>query len=102
MQEAGYRIIPINPIADVLLGERVYRSIDLVDVPFDIADVFRPGAEAPAITEKAIEKGARVVWLQEGIMNDEAKAYAESKGVIFVQDRCIMKEYVKNLRGGTK
>ena len=102
MQDAGYKIIPINPIADVLLGERVYRSMDLVDVPFDIADVFRPSEEAPAITRKAIEKGAKVVWLQEGIMNDEAKAYAESKGVAFVQDRCIMKEYVRNIHGGKK
>lgn len=96
MQRAGYKIIPINPVSsDALLGEKAYKGIDDVDVPFDIADVFRPGGECLEITKKAIAKGAKVVWLQEGITNNEAKAYAESKGAAFVQDRCIMKEYVK-------
>lgn len=95
MQSAGYKIIPVNPVSDMLLGEKVYKSVELLDVEFDIADVFRPSTEALEITRVAIAKGAKVVWLQEGIMNDEAKAYAESKGVAFVQNRCIMKEYVK-------
>ncbi len=101
MQDSGYKIIPVNPAADMLLGEKVYRSIDLVGVEFDIADVFRPGDEALEITKKAIDNGAKAVWLQEGIMNDEAKAYAEAKGIAFVQNRCIMKEYVK-LFGGAQ
>ncbi len=99
MQSAGYRIIPINPVADTLLGEKAYRSLDLVDVEFDLVDVFRPSEEALDITKKAIEKGAKAVWLQEGIMNDDAKAYAQSKGIGFVQNKCIMKEYVR-LFGG--
>lgn len=95
MQDAGYKIIPINPFAVELLGERAYKSLDDVDVDFDIVDVFRPSEEALEVTRKAVEKGAKVVWLQEGIMNDEAERYARSKGVEFVQNKCIMKEYLK-------
>ena len=95
MQDAGYKIIPINPFAGELLGERAYKSLDDVDVDFDIVDVFRPSEEALEVTRKAVEKGAKVIWLQEGIMNDEAERYARSKGVEFVQNKCIMKEYLK-------
>ena len=95
MQDAGYKIIPINPFAVELLGERAYKSLDDVDVDFDIVDVFRPSEEALEVTRKAVGKGAKVVWLQEGIMNDEAERYARSKGVEFVQNKCIMKEYLK-------
>jgi hypothetical protein len=95
MQGEGYRIIPINPIADELLGEKVYRS--LVEVPgrVEIVDVFRPSEGALEITKQAVANRARVVWLQEGIVNDDARKYAEDNGVGFVQDRCIMKEYIK-------
>ncbi|MCL4365377.1 MAG: CoA-binding protein [Candidatus Marsarchaeota archaeon] len=97
MQSVGYRIIPVNPEASVLLGEKVYKS--LANVPADanagIVDVFRPGNEALGITKQAVGIGAKVVWLQEGIMNDDAKAYAEEHGLGFVQNRCIMKEYEK-------
>lgn len=96
MKEAGYSIIPINPAGGEMLGERAYTDIDSVDVGFDIADVFRPGDEALGITVKAAAKGAKVVWLQEGIVNNEAMRYAEARGVIFIQDRCIMKEYVRH------
>ena len=95
MQGVGYKIIPINPYADELLGEKVYRSIDEIDIHFDIADVFRPSAEALDITRDAITKGAKVVWLQEGIHNDDAMRYALSNKIEFVQDQCIMKSYIK-------
>lgn len=95
MQDAGYKIIPINPFAGELLREKAYKSLDDVDVDFDIVDVFRPSEEALEVTRKAVGKGAKVVWLQEGIMNDEAERYARSKGVEFVQNKCIMKEYLK-------
>ena len=100
MQEAGYKIIPINPLAEELLGEKVYRSIEEIDFSPEIVDVFRPGEECLEITKTAVAKGAKAIWLQEGIMNDEAEAYAEANGVAFVQNRCIMKEYVKYFNGG--
>ena len=95
MQDAGYLIIPINPFADRLLGKKVYRSLGDVDIDFDIVDVFRPSEEALKVTKEAVEKGAKVVWLQEGIVSDEAEEYALSKGVEFVQNKCIMKEYMR-------
>ena len=95
MQDAGYLIIPINPFAERLLGKKVYRSLGDVDIDFDIVDVFRPSEEALNITKEAVEKGAKVVWLQEGIVSDEAEEYALSKGVEFVQNKCIMKEYMR-------
>ncbi len=95
MQGEGYRIIPISPVADELLGEKVYRSLAEIPGSVDIVDVFRPGEEALEIMKQAVAKGAKVVWLQEGIVNDDASKYAKDNGVEFVQDRCIMKEYVK-------
>ena len=96
MQDAGYKIIPVNPVADEpLLGEKVFGDLDQVDVPFDIVDVFRPSDEALGITMKAVAKGAKVVWLQEGIVSAQAQSFAESRGVGFVQDKCIMKEYLR-------
>ena len=95
MQDAGYLIIPINPFADKLLGKRAYKSLSDVDIDFDIVDVFRPSEEALKITKEAVKKGAKVVWLQEGITSREAEEYALSKGVEFVQNKCIMKEYLK-------
>ena len=95
MKDAGYRIIPINPAADEILGEKVYKSVDDLDVSFDVADIFRPGEEALGITKKAIEKGAKVIWLQEGIRSAEAQVYAESRGIEFIQDKCMMIEYMK-------
>lgn len=95
MQDEGYKIIPINPFAKELLGEKVYRSLDEVGVDFDIVDVFRPSQEALEVTKTAVRKGAKVVWLQEGITSAQAEEYARSMGVEFVQNKCIMKEYVR-------
>jgi predicted CoA-binding protein len=95
MQDAGYTIIPINPFASELLGEKVYRDIASLPQPPEIVDVFRPAAEGLEITIQAVASGARAVWLQEGIVNDDARKYAQKHGVAFVQNRCIMKEYVR-------
>ncbi len=95
MQDEGYKIIPVNPFADEILGEKSYKSLDDVDIEFDIVDVFRPSEEALGVTKTAVARGAKVVWLQEGIMSSEAEKYAQSKGIEFVQNKCIMKEYLK-------
>jgi len=88
LQRRGFRIIPINPFADMLFGERVYRS--LIDVPekIDIVDVFRPAADAPEIARQAASIGARALWLQLDIKSDEARRIAEDAGMDYVEDEC--------------
>ncbi|HKW07262.1 MAG TPA: CoA-binding protein [Candidatus Dormibacteraeota bacterium] len=88
LQRRGFRIIPINPYADWLFGEKVYRS--LLDVPdrIDIVDVFRPSADAPEIAKQAAEVGAKALWLQLDIRSEEARKTAEAAGMDFVEDEC--------------
>jgi predicted CoA-binding protein len=95
LRRHGFRIIPVNPTADVLFGERVYRR--LADIPerVDVVNVFRPADEAPAITEQAVAIGARAVWLQTGLTSADARRIAESAGLDFVEDHCIAVERAK-------
>ena len=88
LQQRGFRIIPINPFADTLFGERVYRSLGEVPVRIDIVDVFRPAAEAPDIARQAVAVGARALWLQLDIRSDEARRIAEGAGIDYVEDEC--------------
>jgi predicted CoA-binding protein len=88
LQRRGFRIIPINPFADELFGERVYRSLEEVPEPIDIVDVFRPADEAADITRQAVAVGANAVWLQLDIRSDEARRIAEGAGLDFVEDEC--------------
>jgi predicted CoA-binding protein len=89
LQSQGYRIIPVSPRGDTILGEPVRRSLADIDEPIDIVDVFRPGAEAPAIARDAVAAGAKVLWLQLGIESDEARRIAEDAGLIVVMNRCL-------------
>lgn len=89
LQTQGYRIVPVNPRGGVILGEPVASSLDDVEGPVDVVDVFRPADEAPAIAEQAIEIGARVLWLQLGIASAEAKRLAEAAGLTVVMNRCM-------------
>jgi hypothetical protein len=88
LQRRGFRIIPINPFADTLFGERVYRS--LLDVPgqIDIVDVFRPAGDAPEIARQAAAVGAKALWLQLDIRSEEARRIAEAAGMEYVEDEC--------------
>ena len=88
LQRRGFRIIPINPFADTLFGEKVYRS--LLDVPekIDLVDVFRPAEDAPEIARQAAAVGARALWLQLDIRSDEARRIAEAAGMDYVEDEC--------------
>lgn len=95
MQMAGYRIIPVNPHADVLLGEKVYRSLQDIPEPIDLVNVFRPSAEAPDVVRKAVAVGAKAVWLQLGISSEEARRIAEDAGLDYVENRCIAVEMVR-------
>jgi OAH/OAS sulfhydrylase len=95
LQGKGYRVIPVNPgIADqTLLGEKVYASLRDIPEPVDMVDVFRAADQAPAIVDDAIEIGAKVVWMQLGIRNDDAAAAAERAGIEVVMNRCPKIEF---------
>ena len=88
LQARGFRIIPINPFADTLFGERVYRSLSEVPVKIDLVDVFRPAADAPEIARQAVAVGAKALWLQLDIRSEEARWIAEAAGLDYVEDEC--------------
>lgn len=88
LQRRGFRIIPINPYADTLFGERVYRSLAEVPEKIDLVDVFRPAADAPDIARQAVAVGAKALWLQLDIRSDEARRIAEEAGLDYVEDEC--------------
>jgi hypothetical protein len=88
LQRRGFRIIPINPFADELFGERVYHSLLDVPEPVDLVDVFRPAADAPEVARQAAQIGARALWLQLDIRSDEARRIAEQAGMDYVEDQC--------------
>jgi hypothetical protein len=88
LQRRGFRIIPVNPFADELFGERVYRSLTEVPEPIDLVDVFRPSADAPEIARQAVAAGAKALWLQLDIRSPEARRIAEAAGLEYVEDAC--------------
>lgn len=93
MKKAGYRIVPVNPEETEVLGEACYPDLDAVPGPVDIVDIFRRSEFVPEIVEAAIRKGARVIWMQEGVYNEEAARRAEAAGLTVVMDRCILKDH---------
>jgi predicted CoA-binding protein len=95
MQSRGYRIIPVNPNETEVLGEKAYASLDEVPGRVDIVDVFRRSEYVPEIVDAAIRIGAQGVWMQEGVVNDEAAARARAAGLEVVMDHCILKEHRK-------
>jgi predicted CoA-binding protein len=95
MQSAGYRIIPVNPQESEVLGEKAYPDLDSVPGPVDIVDIFRRSEYVPKIVEAAIRVGAKAVWMQEGVVHEEAAERARAAGLMVVMDRCILKEHRK-------
>lgn len=89
LQKKGYRVIPVNPRETEVLGERAYASLDLIPDPVDIVDVFRRAEDTPAIADQAVAIGARALWLQSGISNEETAERARRGGLIVVMDACI-------------
>lgn len=98
MQRHGYRIIPVNPGETEVLGEKCYARLEDIPEKVDCVDVFRRPEHVPAVVESAIAIGAKAVWLQLGIVHDEALARAESAGLLAVQDRCVLIEYRRYFR----
>lgn len=87
--EAGYEVIPVNPGHDQILGLRAYPDLAAVPGPVDIVDIFRNPQEVPAIVDSAIAIGAKVVWMQLGIVHEQAAAKARAAGLTVVMDRCL-------------
>ena len=102
LQSKGYRIVPVNPKETEVLGERAYPS--LLDVPeeirIDVVDVFRRAEHTPEIAEQAVARGAKVLWLQEGIANDDARRIGEDAGLTVIMGLCIKKQQ-QRLEGGS-
>src|SRR5579872_2454753 len=98
LQSAGYRVIPVNPKLREVLGEKAYESLEDIPDKVDIVDVFRRSEAVPDIVESAIRIGARAVWMQEGVVNEEAAARARAAGLLVVMDSCILKEHHRLLR----
>ncbi|GAW93731.1 CoA-binding protein [Calderihabitans maritimus] len=95
LQEEGFRVIPVNPTVDQVLGEKSYSSLlDIpADIEVDIVDIFRKPEAVGPIVEEAITRGAKMVWMQEGVVNEEAARKARENGLEVVMDKCIMKEH---------
>tara|TARA_B100001146_G_scaffold207366_1_gene202713 strand:+ start:710 stop:1147 length:438 start_codon:yes stop_codon:yes gene_type:complete len=97
MQKYGFKVIPVNPSAkgEKILGEEVYEKLEDIKTPVDIVDVFRPSVEALTLAEETVKIGAKVLWLQLGIKNVEAKKMVEAKNIEYIDNRCTKMEYQK-------
>ena len=97
MQDFGYKVIPINPFAEgeVINGEKVLASLEKISEPVDIVDIFRPSKETPGIANEAVKIGSKVLWLQYGIHNEEARKIVENAKIKYVSNKCIKQEYQK-------
>ena len=95
MKNVGYRIIPVNPNETEVLGEKAYPTLDAVPEPIEIVNVFRRPEFVPDIVESAIRCGAKVIWMQEGVIHERAAERARQAGLEVVMDRCILKEHMR-------
>jgi predicted CoA-binding protein len=93
LKEQGYRVIPVNPNYEEVLGERAYGSVEQIPEQVDVVDVFLPPDKTPEVADDAVRAGARTLWLQEGIANPEARRIAEEGGLEYVEDRCMRKTH---------
>ncbi|MCA1905306.1 MAG: CoA-binding protein [Desulfarculus sp.] len=89
LQQRGFRIIPVNPKAETILGQKCYPDLASIPEAVDIVDVFRSSEHAPEIARQAVAARAKCLWLQQGVRNEEAAAYARVCGLLVVQDRCL-------------
>jgi hypothetical protein len=95
LKSKGYRVIPVRPDGEEILGEKVYHSLSEIpkEITVDVVDIFRKSEEVPPIVEEAIQQGIKVVWMQEGVIHKEAGEKAEMAGSKVIMDRCIKKEH---------
>ncbi len=100
LKSKGYQIIPVRPDGEEILGEKVYHSLTEIprEINVEIVDIFRKSEDVPPIVEEAIRRGAKAVWMQEGIIHKEAGEKAEKAGLKVVMDRCMKKEHQRLLK----
>ena len=100
LKSKGYRIIPVRPDGEEILGEKVYHSLMEIpsDVQVDVVDIFRKSEDVPPVVEEAIQRGAKVVWMQERVIHKEAGGKAERAGLKVVMDRCMKKEHQRLIK----
>ena len=95
MQHYGYRIIPVRPLVDEVLGEKAYASLADIPFPVDLVDVFRAAEHVPAIVEQCLALHLPAIWIQEGIVHEATAREAQAGGMTVVMDRCLFKDYVR-------
>jgi hypothetical protein len=98
MQSVGYRIIPVNPNEQEVLGEKSYARLEDVPEKIDVVDVFRRSEFVPEIVDAAIRVGARAIWMQDGVVNETAAQRARDAGLFVVMDDCILREHRRLMR----
>jgi predicted CoA-binding protein len=97
LKEHGYRMIPVNPTATEILGQKVYPDLASIPEKVDVVQVFRKPEDVPPVVEQAIKIGAKIVWMQEEVINEEAAQKAEAAGLRVVMNRCMMKTHQRLL-----
>ena len=100
IQSQGHRVIPVNPNETNVLGEPAYPSLDAVPGTIDLVDIFRKSEDVLPIVEEAIARGAKAIWMQEGVMNEQAAVRARESGLLVVMDRCWLKEHTLRSQRG--
>jgi len=100
LQSHGYRILPVRPEGETILGEKIYRNLSDIppEIGVDVVDIFRKPEDVPPVVEESIGRGAKVVWMQEGIIHEQAASAAENAGLQVVMDRCLKKEHQRLLK----
>ena len=99
LKSKGYRIIPVRPDGDEILGEKVYHSLSEIpkEIKVEVVDIFRRSEDVPPIVEEAIQRGAKAIWMQEGVIHKEAGERTEKAGLKVVMDRCMKKDHQRLL-----
>ncbi len=100
MQVQGYRVIPVNPNETNVFGERAYPALAAVPDTIDLVNIFRKSEDVLPIIEEAIARGAKAIWMQEGVINEQAAVRARASGLLVVMDRCWLKEHGDRLHRG--
>lgn len=98
LQTHGYRIIPVNPEVESVLGEKAYPSLSAIPEKIDLVDIFRRSEHVPPVVEEAIQLNVPAVWMQETVIHEEAAQKAREHGIFVVMDKCILKEHRARLR----
>lgn len=93
MKAQGYRVIPVNPNEQTVIGEPAYPSLTAVPGPIDLVDIFRKSEDVLPVVEEAIARGAKAIWMQEGVVNEAAAQLAREAGLAVVMDRCWLKDH---------